>query len=98
METRRGEILFFFGVAVALGVAYLLRDVLLLIYVSALFAVVINPAIEQVRRARVRSWHPSRGLAIILIIIAVLVAFGAFSIFALPPIYRDWTRRRCSSI
>jgi hypothetical protein len=47
---HRSDILFFFGVLLALWTAYLVRDVLLLIYVSALFAVVLSPAIGVIQR------------------------------------------------
>jgi predicted PurR-regulated permease PerM len=86
---RRSDIVFFFALLLGLYVAWMLRDVLLLIYVSALFAVVVTPAIEGVRRIRVGRWRPSRGLAILIIIAAGLGLLALFSIFALPPIFRD---------
>ena len=47
-NNHRSDILFFFGVILALWVAYSVRDVLMLIYVSALFAVVLSPAIGMI--------------------------------------------------
>ena len=45
MRTRsvRGYIIFAFAVALVLLIAYLMREILLLLYVSALFAVVLTP-------------------------------------------------------
>ncbi|MFB3814141.1 MAG: AI-2E family transporter [Terriglobales bacterium] len=89
MSVRRSEILFFVAVALALYVAWLVRNVLLLVYVSALFAVVIGPAINLVRRVRIGNWRPGRGLAILVIIVGGLGLMALFFTFALPPIFRD---------
>ena len=42
----RREIVFAFMLALACYVAWLVRDVLVLLYVSALFAVVLNPVVR----------------------------------------------------
>ncbi len=89
MTIRRADIAFFFALGLGLYVAWLARDVLMLLYVSVLFAVVINPAIEVVRRLHIGTWQPSRGLAIALILLGGLAFMALFSIFALPPIFRD---------
>jgi len=86
---RRSDMVFFFALALGLYVAWLVRDVLLLIYVSVLFAVVISPAINAVRRVRIGRWQPGRGMAAAIIIMAVLAAILLFGVFALPPIFRD---------
>jgi hypothetical protein len=39
----RGYIVFAFAIALVLATAYLMREILLLLYVSALFAVVLSP-------------------------------------------------------
>lgn len=85
----RGAILFAFALGIGLYVAYLVRDVLLLIYVSALFAVVISPAIRIVRQVRIRKWRPSRGLSILVILLGGLTLLGLLLAFVIPPIYRD---------
>jgi len=87
--SRRADILFTLAVLAAIVVGYLVRDVLLLIYVSALFAVVISPAIELVQRIRIGSWRPGRGLAIGIILFIGLVLVMGFVLLALPPIFRD---------
>ncbi|MBI2678421.1 MAG: AI-2E family transporter [Candidatus Koribacter versatilis] len=88
-RSQRSNILFAYGVALFLVFLYLARDVVLLVYISALSAVVIFPGVEQVQKLRVGSWHPSRGLAILLVIVGVLALLTVFFIFALPPIFHD---------
>jgi predicted PurR-regulated permease PerM len=89
VNSRRSDILFFFGVAIALWVAYSVRDVLMLIYVSALFAVVLSPAIGLIQRMRLHTWRAGRGFAIIFLVLMIVLAGAIFVVFALPPVYRD---------
>lgn len=89
MSIRRSDMVFFFALVLGLYVAWLARDVLLLIYVSALFAVVISPAIRAVRKLHVNGWHPGRGIAIIAVVVIGLVLLSVAVGFALPPIIRD---------
>ncbi|MGA3211774.1 MAG: AI-2E family transporter [Terriglobales bacterium] len=86
---RRSDILFFFGVILALYAAWLARDVLLLIYISALFAVVLMPAINGVRRLRIGRWRPGKGMAIAIILLAGLTLLALFLAFVAPPIFHD---------
>jgi predicted PurR-regulated permease PerM len=89
MNHHRSDILFGFFVAIMLLLAWHVRDVLLLIYISALFAVVIGPAIGVVQKIHIGNWHPGRGLSVVLIMVTGLVLIGAFFLFALPPIFSD---------
>ncbi len=89
MTIRRSDIAFFFALGLGLYVAWLVRDVLLLIYVSVLFAVVVGPAIEFVQRLRIGRWQPGRGPAVLVIILLGLVLLAACFTFAAPPIFRD---------
>jgi len=88
-NNHRSDILFFFGVVLALWVAYTVRDVLMLIYVSALFAVVLSPAIGMIQKLRIGGWRAGRGFAIIFLILMLVLAGTLFAVFALPPVYRD---------
>ncbi|HZD92628.1 MAG TPA: AI-2E family transporter, partial [Candidatus Sulfotelmatobacter sp.] len=88
-NNHRSDILFFFGVGIALWVAYSVRDVLMLIYVSALFAVVLSPAIGVIQKIRIKGWRAGRGFAVIFLIFMLLLAGTLFAVFALPPVYRD---------
>ena len=97
---RRADILFTIAVLTAIYLAWRLRAVLLIIYVSALFAVVISPALRFVQRFRVRSWNPGKGLAFIVILLALVTAFVLFFTLALPPVFEnikelshDWPNR-----
>src|SRR6185437_4185629 len=89
MNSHRSDILFFFGVLISLWVAYTVRDVLMLIYVSALFAVVLAPAIGLIQKMRVNGWRAGRGFAIVFLILMMLLLGTLFMIFAFPPIYHD---------
>jgi predicted PurR-regulated permease PerM len=89
MKDHRSDILFFFSVLMALWFAYTVRDVLMLIYVSALFAVVLSPAIGLIRRMRFRGWRAGRGFAIVFLILMLVLLGTLFMIFAFPPIYHD---------
>jgi len=81
---QRSNILFAFAVVAALLLIYQLRRVLQVIYVSALFAVVINPAVEAVQRLRIGKWSPKRGTATLLTFVLVTAVFGLFALFAQP--------------
>src|SRR5215831_12415582 len=89
MKNHRSDILFFFGVLLLLWAAYTVRDVLLLIYVSALFAVVVSPAIGAVQKMKVGKWRAGRGFAIVFLFLMLALAGSLFMVFAFPPIYRD---------
>ena len=86
---HRSDILFFFGVLLVLWTAYTVRDVLLLIYVSALFAVVVSPAIGGIRRLKIGHWRPGRGFAILFLILILALGGTLFMVFAFPPVYHD---------
>lgn len=85
----RGYILFAFGIAVLFGVLWKLRNVLEVVYVSALFAVVLMPIVQQIRRVRIFGWQPSRTIAVIGLVIAVFLGLTLFFIIAMPPVIRD---------
>jgi predicted PurR-regulated permease PerM len=75
---------------VLLALAWDLREVLTLIYVSALFAVIFLPVVNGLVLFEIRSGRPlSRGAAIALLIGGVLVLLTGFFILGLPPVIRD---------
>ena len=90
-DTRatRGSILFFFGVLIALGIGWRLRSVLELVYVSALFAVVLMPMVQRIMKIKIRGWSPSRPVAIVALIISAFAALTLFLVIGLPPVARD---------
>src|SRR5271155_977588 len=85
----RGNIVFAFAVCLALSAAYLMRDILMVLYVSALFAVVLSPLIRGIMGIRIMRWHPGRGLAIFFLLLSVAAAATLFFAFAMPPVLRD---------
>jgi predicted PurR-regulated permease PerM len=88
-RSARGNVVFAFAIALVLATAYLMREILLLLYVSALFAVVLSPIIRAITRLHVGKWHPGRGLAIFLLLLSLAAAATLFFAFALPPVLRD---------
>jgi predicted PurR-regulated permease PerM len=88
-RSARGNIVFAFAIALVLATAYLMRQILLLLYVSALFAVVLSPIIRAITRIHVGKWHPGRGLAILLLLLSLAAAAALFFAFALPPVLQD---------
>jgi predicted PurR-regulated permease PerM len=85
----RGDIAFAFGLAVACYLIWLLRSVLLLLYVSALAAVVLTPVVRATSRFQVGRWRPFKGRAILILLLAVAGALTAFGFLAFPPVIRD---------
>ena len=86
----RGHILFAFAVLLALALAWRLREVLALIYVSALFAVVLMPAVNRIMSFQFRGALPSRALSPSCFCSAP--SFSPSSLFflvALPPVIRN---------
>jgi predicted PurR-regulated permease PerM len=80
-----------FGIALALFFAYVARGALLVIYVSAVLAVVLTPAVNAVHRFSIMGWRPSRGAAILLILLAIAALLILLFSFAVPPIIADLT-------
>lgn len=60
-----------------------------IIYVSALFAVVLTPLVQVIMKLRVRGWSPSRTVAVILLVVSAFILLGLFFFIALPPVVRD---------
>ncbi|MBS1850125.1 MAG: AI-2E family transporter [Acidobacteria bacterium] len=85
----RKEILFTITILLLLGLAFAARNVLLLIYVSALFAVMITPLVNRIAALHLGTWRPSRGLALMGIVLAGVVVMVLFFMVAVPPIFED---------
>ena len=88
-SSLRSDIVFTVVLLAALAVAWEIRAVLLLVYVSALFAVVLSPAIESIRRVRIGKWSPGRGTAILVLVLAGIVLVLGITLLIVPPIFRD---------
>jgi predicted PurR-regulated permease PerM len=88
-RSLRSDITFAFVLALACYIAWLVRDVLILLYVSALFAVVLQPLVQFVESWRIGKFRPFKGIAIFLLLLVVIGGLVAFGFFALPPVIRD---------
>jgi predicted PurR-regulated permease PerM len=85
----RHAIVFAFGLAVVCYMAWLIREVLVLLYVSALFAVVLAPLVRATAALRIGRWQPFKGSAVFVLLLGVVAAMTAFGFLALPPVIRD---------
>ncbi len=88
-RSLRSDIVFAFILALACYLAWLIRDVLVLLYVSALFAVVLTPLVRGTAGFRIRRWQPLKGSAILVLLLAMAGLLTAFGFLALPPVVRD---------
>ncbi len=88
MNVRRG-IVFAFGLALACYLAWLLRKELVLLYASALFAVVLHPLVAATSRLQIGRFRPFKGSAVMFLLLALVVSIVAFGFLALPPVIGD---------
>ncbi len=88
-RTLRSDIIFTFILALACYLAWLLREVLVLLYVSALFAVVLSPVVRATARLHIGRWQPFKGSAILFLLLTAAAAVTAFGFLALPPVLED---------
>jgi predicted PurR-regulated permease PerM len=91
-RSHRADIAFTFALAIGLCIAWTVHDVLLIVYVSALFAVVLMPVVNGLRRIRIGNWHPNRIVAILLLFLIVFGLATLFFVFALPPVVSDMSQ------
>jgi predicted PurR-regulated permease PerM len=91
-KTVRGHILFAFAVALVLALAWRLREVLELVYVSALFAVVLMPVVLRIQKTKIRGWKPGRVVAIVALVASVFLVLTLFLVVGLPPVIHDVQR------
>ncbi len=85
----RGYILFTICILLALALAWQLREVLEIVYVSALFAVVLMPVVKRLQAVHIGKYQPSRFVAIIVLMLAVVLFLFVLFFFGLPPVLRD---------
>ena len=85
----RANIIFAVAVSLFLILAYKLVKELEILYVAALFAVVLMPFVRRVTRLRIGRYTPSRAVAIVVMLVTLLGAASLFFIIGLPPVMRD---------
>ncbi len=88
-RTVRGHIVFAICLLLALALAWKLREVLELVYVSALFAVVLMPVVKRIEGLRIGKYKPSRVIAILALMVSVLLVLFLLFFFGLPPVIHD---------
>ncbi len=88
-RSHRSDIVFVFALVLACYVAWILRDVLLLLYVSALLAVVFLPVVRAVEKVRVGKWRPFSKIAVLVLLVIVIGGLITFAALALPPVISD---------
>jgi len=88
-RSLRSDIVFAFALALGCALAWLVRDVLMLLYVSALFAVVLTPVVRFTSSLRIGRRQPFKGSAVFLLLLAAAAVLTAFAFLALPPVVRD---------
>jgi predicted PurR-regulated permease PerM len=88
-RSLRSDIVFAFALVLACALAWVVREVLMLIYVSALFATVLTPIVQSTGMLRIGRWRPFKGYAVLFLLLAIAGALTAFGFLALPPVIRD---------
>jgi predicted PurR-regulated permease PerM len=88
-RSRRSDIVFGLGLLLAGYVAWLVRDVLVLLYVSALFAVALTPLVQAVSGFKVGRWQPFKGIGVLVLLLVAGGGLTLFGFLALPPVIRD---------
>ncbi|MGA2649689.1 MAG: AI-2E family transporter [Terracidiphilus sp.] len=88
-RTLRSDIVFLFALAFACALAWVVRDVLLLLYVSGLFAVVLTPVVRWTAELKVGRFQPFKKTAVLGLMLVLLALITAFGFTALPPVIRD---------
>ena len=86
----RGDILFACALA-AIGYAvWLVRGVLVLLYVSALLAAILKPVVQATSSVRIGRWQPLKGsAAVFFLLLAVAGLLTAYGFIAFPPVVHD---------
>lgn len=86
----RKHIVFTIACLCLLGLFWKIRHVLGLVYLSGLFAVVLNPVVTRISKLRFRGRALSKALSVALLMVGLLVALGLFFWIGLPPVLRDF--------
>ena len=66
-----------------------MRDVLLMIYVSALFAVILSPILQWICNWKIFGREPGRAMAVAILVVGVFGGLTGFFVVALPPVTHD---------
>ncbi len=86
----RGYILFTLAILGCIALGWTLRHVLLILYVSGLFAVILNPVVRRIEQVRIRNRHLSKTLSVLVLFAGIFLALALFFWIGLPPVIRDF--------
>jgi predicted PurR-regulated permease PerM len=75
-----------------LALAWAVLKELVIVYISALFAAVLMPVVNSITEHPIRGYHPSRPIAILILISVVALVLTLFFFFGLPPVLHDLTQ------
>ena len=91
-QTRsvRSHIVFTIALLCFLALCWKLIHVLEIVYVSGLFAVVLTPVVGRIGQLRIRGWHPSKAVSVIILLFGIIAALGLFFWIGLPPVLSDF--------
>ncbi|AFL89462.1 putative permease [Terriglobus roseus DSM 18391] len=88
-ETRK-HIVFTIALLVLLGVFWTIRHVLGIVYLSGLFAVVLNPIVTKIGKIRIREKHLPKAAAVTVLVVVLFTAITLFFWIGMPPVVRDF--------
>lgn len=88
-DLARANVVFAVAILLALALCYKLSKELEILYVSALFAVVLMPLVRRITTVNIRGYRPSRAVAIVVLFAIALLALGLLFTIGLPPVMND---------
>ena len=78
-----------FALGLAVYIVYILRETVLLLWVSVLVAVLLTPIVDWISSWSIKGRHPGPGFSLLILLVGVFVGLGLFLWLAVPPIVRD---------
>lgn len=88
-DTRK-HIVFVIALLCLLGLFWKIRHVLGIVYLSGLFAVVLNPVVMRISKLRFRGRHLSKTLSVAVLVLGLGMGLALFFWLGLPPVLRDF--------
>ncbi len=88
-DTRK-HIVFVIALLCLLGLFWKIRHVLGIVYLSGLFAVVLNPVVGRIGKLRVRGKNLSKTVSVALLVVGLIFGLTLFFWIGLPPVLRDF--------
>ncbi len=86
----RKHIVFTISVLCLLGVFWKLRHVIGIVYLSALFAVVLSPVVARISALRIRGKHLPKAASVVVLVLGIMTFLVLFFWIGLPPVLRDF--------